>query len=111
MNQHIANSLQVDLSRVIIGLAGKVINPHNLINLIVKEEWMKTSDEDLLDYVCEEDVDQLKWAMKITCYLIKNLSPAHLNALHQRIIELGVVEEIECDNCGGILLISCSCEG
>lgn len=110
MNKYIASSLQVDLAQVIIELARDWIDPHDLMRVVLDPP---EHEEDLMDFIDRDDIRLLKLTIKVVKKLIKSIGddPARLNALRSRMIELGADDDVECDDCGGILLKSCTCEG
>lgn len=120
MNQHIAQGLKVDLSQVIILLCSGMIDTADFMQVIKDPP---ENEEDLLDFIADDDLDRLRVATSITRTLIADLSPDHINALTRQVIENSDHDEVdhdaeawsdhilECTDCGGILLKSCTCEG
>lgn len=110
MNRYIESALKVDMGRVIILLTKDLINPHVLLDLIVADEWTAQAEEDLLDYVDRDEVEDVLYVRDVVKELIKDLTDSHLNALRLQMITMGVEPEIACEDCGGIILKSCTCE-
>lgn len=107
MNQYTASALKIDMAQVIIALTRDLINPHALMAIMLDPPIV---EEDLLDYVERSEVERVLFVANVIRGLVADYSSAHLNALRLQIIALGVDEEIACDDCGGIILKSCTCE-
>lgn len=107
MNRYTESALKADMGQVIIALTRDLINPHALMEIMLDPPIV---EEDLLDYVERSEVERVLFVAKVISGLVADYSAAHLNALRLQIIAMGVEPEIACDDCGGILLKSCTCE-
>lgn len=119
MNQYTASALKVDMAQVIILLCSGMIDTADFLQIIADPP---AEEEDLLDFIADDDLDRLRVATSITRTLIADLSPDHIKALTRQVIENSDHDEAEydeqawsehtneCVDCGGILLKSCTCE-
>lgn len=110
MNEYIERNLTVPLATVIHRLAWDLIDMTDLMQVVTDPP---ENEEDLLDFIVDDDIEKLIFVVKVVKDLIKGLQPSYVKALNNQLIALDDAhpKNNECADCGGTLLISCTCEG